>query len=281
MKEGRSPDTPTWTGYFINLDRSTDRRAAIEAQLEAAGLSDAYQRIAAVDGSSVKAPIGLSKGEWGCLQSHLAVLKQPPTGGFVHVLEDDAILSRGFTRKMASLLKNKLSGYDLVFTDVGPTDWPFSTVRKLKHEWDSLSGDAIRLIDLKGFPYGGTDSYFINPRSIGKVREFVEQEISSFISSPIDVIYLRGINSGRLKAALTFPFLTAVNIEFGTRSEMGGLRTAPVDVLRYAFFVDCDDGVLRQHIDARLSKITQDAHRDALADIYKLYLAGPEPSSRR
>lgn len=281
MKAGTSPGAPTWTGYFINLDRSTERRASIEAQLETAGLTDAYQRLAAVDGSSLKAPIGLSKGEWGCLQSHLAVLKQAPTGRFVHILEDDAILSRGFVRKMSSLLKSKLRGYDLIFTDVAPTDWPFSTVRKLKHEWDSLTGDAVRIIDLKGFPGGGADSYFVNPRSIAKVREFVEQEASSFVASPIDVIYGRGVSSGKLTAALTFPFLSAVDIQFGMYSEIGDIRTAPVDVLRYAFFIDGDHEVLRQHIDAGLGKVAQDPHLDALADIYKLYLAGPEPHQRR
>jgi GR25 family glycosyltransferase involved in LPS biosynthesis len=36
-------------GYFINLDRSPDRRRSIESELGKYGLGAAYARIAAVD----------------------------------------------------------------------------------------------------------------------------------------------------------------------------------------------------------------------------------------
>ena len=267
-----------WRGYFINLDRSTDRRASIEAQLTAAGIADRYQRIPAVDGSVGKTPLGVNPGEWGCLQSHLTALSQPLTGSFVHVLEDDAILSRDFARRMGVLVRSgRLSHFDLVFSDVAPTDWPYSTIRNLSHAWEARRDGEIRLIDLRGFPYGGANSYFINTRSMAKVRAFVERHISPLTGTlAIDTIYGRGIWSGELTACLTFPFLSAVDIDLATRSEIVGQRMTPVDLLRYAFFVDADEAVLRRRIDAQLAAAPQSAHRSALGDIHNLYLASPE-----
>ena len=54
-----------YTGYFINLDRSTERRTEMEAQLDQLQLRDTYQRLAAADG-----------------RTHL------------HILEDDVALAR-------------------------------------------------------------------------------------------------------------------------------------------------------------------------------------------
>ncbi len=274
--------TPFWRGHYINLDRSPERRASIESQLAAAGLSDGYRRIAAVDGSLGKRPLGVLPGEWGCLQSHLMALSQPAEARFVHVLEDDAILSRDFTRSMGALIgSGKLSRFDLVFTDVAPTDWPYTTVRKLSQHWEKHQAGEVTLIGLRGFPYGGADSYFVNARSLAKVRGFVERYISGLTGTlAIDVIYALGIQSGALTACLTFPFLSAVDIELATKSEIVGDRTTPIDLLRYAFFIDMDAAALRRRIDAGLARIAASEHRDALGAIYKLILASPEPGSQ-
>ena len=43
-------------GFYINLDRATDRRKEMEAQLAKFGLADRYQRFSASDGNSLNFP---------------------------------------------------------------------------------------------------------------------------------------------------------------------------------------------------------------------------------
>lgn len=66
--------------FYINLDRRTDRRTEVEAELQAAGLQG--ERFAAID---------VAPGFVGCAESHLAVLKLARARGYAHtlILEDD------------------------------------------------------------------------------------------------------------------------------------------------------------------------------------------------
>src|SRR5215831_1337292 len=99
-------DAP-WHGYFINLERSNDRRASIKAGLARAGISDRYQRFQAVDGrlAASQIPTNLPDGALGCLLSHAAPISLPhPRDRYLHVLEDDATLSRHFVPVMENLL---------------------------------------------------------------------------------------------------------------------------------------------------------------------------------
>ena len=43
----------SWDGFFINLDRSTERRAHMEKQLQASGLGH-YRRFSASDGNLIR-----------------------------------------------------------------------------------------------------------------------------------------------------------------------------------------------------------------------------------
>ena len=47
----RAVTVSQYQGDFINLDRSTDRRDAMEAHLEAFGIEDRYRRFRAADGN--------------------------------------------------------------------------------------------------------------------------------------------------------------------------------------------------------------------------------------
>ena len=69
--------------FYINLDRRTDRRGEIEAELSKLGLS--YERFAGIPHR---------QGIVGCGQSHLAVLKLAKERGYKNVLifEDDFML---------------------------------------------------------------------------------------------------------------------------------------------------------------------------------------------
>ena len=47
---------PPYHGLYINLDRSTARRDAMEKQLDRLGLSPFYARFPAIDGASLNSP---------------------------------------------------------------------------------------------------------------------------------------------------------------------------------------------------------------------------------
>ena len=60
----------TYTGIYINLDRSTERRAVMEDQLTRLGLQDRYARFSAVDGNQLGLRTSLTDSQIGCFTSH-------------------------------------------------------------------------------------------------------------------------------------------------------------------------------------------------------------------
>lgn len=104
--------------YAINLERATERRSRICAQLDRLGIP--YRVFPAVDGrrlteDDIQAHYDeaaarvhyrpLSRGELGCALSHLGVYKQMLSDGvpFALVLEDDAALDEALVPTLAAL----------------------------------------------------------------------------------------------------------------------------------------------------------------------------------
>src|ERR1051326_3145311 len=84
-------------GYYINLDRSADRRAAMEAQLAGLDPPAPYHRFAGVDGNPHRFanPHGLNNAQIGTIASHFFLLQaQRDAPEHLHVIEDDAVLAR-------------------------------------------------------------------------------------------------------------------------------------------------------------------------------------------
>src|SRR5215510_12227022 len=83
---------PSYLGLYINLDRSPERRTALEKQLSDLNLHSHYRRFPAVDGREIdtsKSPLG--PGEVGLFLSHCRAVEHARAKGVsVHVLEDDA-----------------------------------------------------------------------------------------------------------------------------------------------------------------------------------------------
>jgi GR25 family glycosyltransferase involved in LPS biosynthesis len=108
-------------GFYINLDRSIDRRRSIEAQIETLGIGHIYKRFPAVDGSKL-APIGrMRSAEVGIFRSHNDVLAGArKVGKFIHVLEDDQLLSEFMLPAIGLAIRRGIfDQFDLIFTDIG------------------------------------------------------------------------------------------------------------------------------------------------------------------
>ena len=113
--------------FYINLDRSADRRALVEAELAGAGVD--AQRVAGFDG---KADLGkepttysawrrtlvgsqLNGAEIGCVESHRRVLRLLVESGdaFGVILEDDVALLSGFRDAVTAVVRDT-AGWDVV-----------------------------------------------------------------------------------------------------------------------------------------------------------------------
>jgi GR25 family glycosyltransferase involved in LPS biosynthesis len=272
----------SWNGYFINLDRSVDRRASVEAEIAKAGLGNSYRRFAAVDGKGLPASRSpLTAGERGCFLSHYELIRSMSGQGFVHILEDDAVLAGVFPQVMARLLaSNAAASCDLIYTDVMLSWLAPEMLRRMKARYDESTLDAARLnvglIDLREFRFSGTNSYFLNLAGLAKVRQLMERELAAGPTVAIDLFYRREVQAGRLRALCVFPFVSCIHLglaQNNTVSDRPGGTVTAYEFLRSAFFLDANvdalqtvlDGIPRLPRDKRITLI-EEVQRRILTD---------------
>ena len=219
------PAAAGYAGFFINLERSTSRRARLEAQLAAHELGHLYSRFEAVDGAGLPDPRGsISAGELGCFTSHARLLRScAALGRPVHVLEDDTLLSPELRPVLESLLgKGVLNEFDLLYTDVFvPIDcnqiadyervFAAATGRDAVIEGGCIRGMSV--VDLRGRIWASTSSYLVSARSIGRFAGLLEDELGRGPGVPIDLFVRRLVNARELKAACVMPFLTSIDLQ--------------------------------------------------------------------
>jgi GR25 family glycosyltransferase involved in LPS biosynthesis len=257
-----------FTGYYINLERSRERRARIEGQL-ARFLPDLrYQRFAAIDGATL-ARGSLSAGAAGCFRSHLALLEaagEPATD--LHILEDDASFSAGTGPAILRLAaSNVLETFDLVFTDIFvPLELPEAAFYYRLYASSASQGARdpaqmpIHLIDLKHRPWGCTTSYFVARHAVRRLAALLREAFDAGPRQPVDLVLRELVNAGRLRAAVLFPFITSLNLE--TASESTIHAEADIDaarsrlacgLLRHLFSVAPDEALVRRLIEEHFS----------------------------
>ncbi len=278
-------------GYYINLDRSTERRKAVESQLDRLGLIGTYERFPAIDGN----PLGargahLKAGEIGCLVSHHELLKRAASlEQWTHVVEDDVVLSRVMLPTLRDLARKGLfEKYDLVFTDtVIPIDLKY--MRHYKQIFDSnvvrnAAGriERIRnfaLVDLKGSSFAGTTSYLVNSASAAKLAGMLEREIAAGPTRPIDLYIQQKVGEGLLRAGVLVPFVTSVNVGDvldPTIPQRGHdyLAMLSAFVIRHSFFVDCDFALCEQLLNQAMPTGVPDPHQRLLSAVCTYAIAG-------
>jgi hypothetical protein len=252
-------------GVFLNLDRSVQRRRALEEQLSAIGLAGDYERFAALEGASCdRGGSPLTPGEIGCFRSHMEVLRAHSGGTrHLHVVEDDVLFARRLPAVLAEIVASRaLEQFDLVFLDtVVPVS--IDLVRNLKRFVDGqvrrdASGRAVHVakfavIDFGGREFAGASSYLVRAGSIGRIASLLEAEAASGPSTPVDLFYSRLAASGALRAAFVLPFATAVQPSTATATTIEGREGGEAvrfacDLLRYALFVDCEWSEARRAI---------------------------------
>jgi GR25 family glycosyltransferase involved in LPS biosynthesis len=281
---------PPYHGLYINLDRSTARRDAMEKQLDRLGLSQIYARFPAIDGASLNSPRSTIKaGENGCFQSHhRALLSARPRAQCVHMLEDDALLSPSVRPVIAdAIAQNLFEQFDVLFTDIFVPPH-LGILKFLKQAVDGLPSTRplklsdLRVVDLADQNFACTTSFIVGAKSIDRVLALYQQEIALGPRAPLDLFLRSAANARQLRAACLFPFITSFNLDEvagSTLHERGEKKVEPSVValaaLRYSFFVDRDLARARSYLDAATAsaRARRDEHRALIGEALDFVLS--------
>ncbi|HEV2827545.1 MAG TPA: glycosyltransferase family 25 protein [Pyrinomonadaceae bacterium] len=102
----------------INLDRRPERWKKVQFQFALHDLKS-VRRFPALDGVTLEVPPGWegSPGAYGCLQSHLAVVREARDNGLarIWILEDDVVLDSDFNDKFSRYAEQVPSDWDMLF----------------------------------------------------------------------------------------------------------------------------------------------------------------------
>lgn len=279
-----------YIGFYINLDRSTARRAEIEAQFVLYGLQDKYRRFIAADGNTLGFPNPhLSDGELGCFLSHYLLLKENlGTTQALHVIEDDVVFSSFAGDAIASLVDGRsLAHYDIVYTDVHV---PISNVvyKKYKdlfeqsvqrNDTGAVTQLGLNVVDLKNVGFASTASMIISPNAVSKLHDLYHAELVKGADRPIDLFIRQKTEEGVLNVATIFPFVTSVRLEQIMDTTLGDqdLRRIALagTIARHSFFVACDQKKTLAYTQKYLPLPEDDAQLQILTHVLS-YAFGPQ-----
>jgi GR25 family glycosyltransferase involved in LPS biosynthesis len=244
-----------YTGFYINLDRSEDRRKKIEGELKRCSLGGLYTRFRASDGNELNFPNPILKNsEIGCFTSHYRLLKENRNSTKpLHIIEDDVILSKFVASVLDQAIDSEeFQKFDIVFTDIAMSLVDLNFIQ-FKHYYDNnvkrnkagaIESLTFSVINLHKISFCTTCSFIVNPHAIEKLLYYYEQILTRGTRSPIDLFLLSCVREGNIKAGCLFPFVTSVSPENcfeSTIQDRQDLKTIYAsNLLRSSFFVECD-----------------------------------------
>lgn len=236
-------------GFYINLDRSTARRTAMEAQLQRLGMHG-IRRSAAIDGAAIErpAPCGISAGELGCFLSHARAVAAPSADdGFRLVLEDDVELADDLPGIVYGFGLAQLQAYHLVFLDCQP----YATTSILMTLWNCMQvhgADAptgrvsgANIYDAADIYQWGATAYIVTPSGRALLPGLMQEALDAGPAEPYDMWLHRMIREQRLRAAVVAPFLATPALQSHEASTLMDRAAAPAgrkvhNALRRLFF---------------------------------------------
>lgn len=177
------PQTPKWSGRYINLERSSDRRRHVENEIERHGLKDRYRRFAAIDGKSIYTGSKISAAEMGIFASHLALFEQTAAGSeALHIIEDDVAFSDALAPFIDWVADSEANQkYDMIVTDT------FISLLAEKFQWFEKAHAAVRegkvptmangiaLIDMENNYMYSCSSYIVAPAGAARIVEVLSR----------------------------------------------------------------------------------------------------------
>jgi len=199
--------------FYINLDRAAERRASLERSFGSCANANWHlSRFKAIDASECSAVPGrIRPAEKGCFLSHAAVIaSQEGAADHFMILEDDACFCPETFPTLDRLLElTKGDEWDILFTDLTVTYVSAMTeLVVLRNELKPFG--RVITFDLAGIsrhPFAGATTYVVNYRSVQKLSAFLK---TASLDTPYDLLLKKLIIEGKIKAHVTFPFLTTM-----------------------------------------------------------------------
>jgi GR25 family glycosyltransferase involved in LPS biosynthesis len=238
-----------YRGFYINLDRSPERHAAIEARLAGLGMAQRYERFPAMDGNSIGLTAsGLTNSEPGCLLSHYMLLEsRTDRADHLHVVEDDIVFANCTVPSVEKVIRSGLlDEFDILFTETAvemDLNWCREARRLYKDLIQREENGTASAVEFR-IVLGCTTSYLVNRGSIGLVCRLLGEELDRGARYPVDILIRDAANAGKPRAKSLFPFVTSIQPEeFSSTTrpdaEARNSRLA-MELLRHSFYVDCD-----------------------------------------
>jgi len=271
-------------GCYINLERSTDRRAAMDAQLQRFGLTG-VRRHAAIDAQTlIPGDAAITPGERACFLSHTEALTRANPGEALLVLEDDAQLSEALPAVLRSgaLAQLEAEGCDIAFLECQPV----TSTQHLLALWQSLQkrlppqgSDAPRhaltgidFLDARTLYNWGAVAYLVTPKGLRILPTLLQEAIKHGPQQPYDLTLGSFLRDGRLQGTVLSPFLATPAWGSHADSTLGSPpESAAHDVLggalRRLFFAGPLDGLDAQVTQWRHAPLTDDPQLRLLADL--------------
>jgi GR25 family glycosyltransferase involved in LPS biosynthesis len=224
-------------GFYINLDRSPERAAFMDAQLARLGLARSVLRHAAIDSALLPpAPASpLRPGERACFLSHQQVLERGPADACTLVLEDDAELSEQLPELVAKAIAGPLDGADIAFLECQPHYSPAHVAalwevacRLLPDATGPRRAAGIELLDAAKFFKWGTSAYVVTPAGRAKLLGLMRDWLRQGPQLPVDRCYEQALVAGQLRGVVMVPFLATTALQWHGRSTIGNdVRVPP------------------------------------------------------
>lgn len=249
----------SFVGRYINMEISTGRRAAIEAQLEALGAADLYARFPAVDGRPLDpGASSLSPTELGCFLSHYQLLLEAADRSVpTHIVEDDVVFSAEAVKLVEAATQAQGLAFDALFTDifVAPDFHTLYRLFKAFRASGAVAGRgggpiAIQFVSLTGCVFASCASYIVTPAGAAKLAAGLAAELAKGAALPVDMVYRQLISSGEVAGLCMTPFITSVDpdqVGAGVIARKREDRTKALAFFmqRYFFFIDRDNAKMK------------------------------------
>ncbi len=172
-----------------------------------------------------------------------------------------------------------MASFDVVFTDTMATrDVIFIHMLKGLFERNAAPGrpPSLSLIDLSDVQFTVMASYFVNPRSHGRVVECLGRGLAAGPQLPVDLHLRREANAGRIKAGLLFPFVSSVTIDTPSTIAPQTVSEMVQILLRNSFFIEADIAQSRRAV-AKIMEgpgpLQSDPHLDLISDILRFIVS--------
>ena len=272
----------SYQGYYINLDRSTARRAAIEAQLSSLRIAHRYRRFAGADGNSLGvASTKLRAGEIGCFTSHALLLQQAAQEGrHLHVIEDDVVLAPIAAAVLDHhIAQGVLERFDLVYTDslIWPDSRHLGMCKRLFDECvaPASSGESLAVrgfvcLDLANMVFACTSSYLASNGSLARVGTLLRDALESDPQIPVDLYLRKLLYDGKITATCIFPFVTSITLSNDStipERYASHVSVLAANIARQSFFLGRDWRRLAELAASVLPRPVPDPHRKLLSRV--------------